>query len=184
LQEKKLSHINLPLFLGNGSLQVQDVKHRFIVTNKFGKDLWSLFKTHKKFPFGTVLNIAKQTVNILLDISQYGPKWNASVTFQLQVLEYIHSKDYVHCDVKGANLLIGNTPSTKDRVYLVDFGLASKGTVHEIYTEDARKICNGTIEYLSRDAHRGGEHCQNLWFSLISVNLERKQYERYHGQFL
>jgi vaccinia related kinase len=62
LDKKKLSHINLPLFLGNGSLQVQDVKHRFIVTNKFGRDLWSLFKTHKKFPFGTVLNIAKQTV--------------------------------------------------------------------------------------------------------------------------
>jgi len=76
--------------------------------------------------------------------------------FQLQVLEYIHGKDYAHCDVKGANLLIGNTPSTKDRVYLVDFGLASRCTSDAVYTEDARKSNNGTIEYLSRDAHRGG----------------------------
>lgn len=69
----------------------------------------------------------------------------------------MHSKDYAHGDVKGANLLLGNTNSTKDRVYLIDFGLASRCTTDEVYTEDARKCNNGTIEYLSRDAHRGGK---------------------------
>ncbi|XP_059474807.1 serine/threonine-protein kinase VRK1-like [Neocloeon triangulifer] len=134
LKQKKLPHLNLPQYLGSGSHEIKGMKHRFVVTNKFGEDLWSIFKLHKKFPFGTILRIAQQT---------------------LQVLEYIHSKDYAHCDVKGANLLIGNTSSTKNRVYLVDFGLASRCTSDAVYTEDARKSNNGTIEYLSRDAHRG-----------------------------
>ncbi|XP_065340100.1 serine/threonine-protein kinase VRK1-like [Cloeon dipterum] len=133
-KQKKLPYLNLPQYLGSGSHEIKGMKHRFVVTNKFGEDLWSIFKVNKKFPFGTILRIAQQT---------------------LQVLEYIHSKDYAHCDVKGANLLVGNSPSTKNRVYLVDFGLASRCTSDVVYTEDARKSNNGTIEYLSRDAHRG-----------------------------
>ena len=43
-------------------------------------------------------------------------------------------------------------------VFLVDFGLVSKyqrGGVHLEYKPDPRKMHDGTIEYLSRDAHIG-----------------------------
>ena len=44
------------------------------------------------------------------------------------------------------------------QVYLVDFGLAyrySVDGVHKEYKEDPRKAHDGTIEFTSRDAHKG-----------------------------
>lgn len=73
--------------------------------------------------------------------------------FQLDALEYIHSKGYVHADVKGANILLG--PSG-DQVYVVDFGLACKYSSAKVFTPDPKKMHDGTIEYLSVDAHYGG----------------------------
>ena len=44
------------------------------------------------------------------------------------------------------------------QIYLVDYGLAYRYTVdgvHKVYKEDPRKAHDGTIEYTSRDAHKG-----------------------------
>ena len=43
---------------------------------------------------------------------------------QIDVLEYLHTNDYVHADIKAGNLLLG----IKDphQSYLVDYGLAVK----------------------------------------------------------
>ena len=79
---------------------------------------------------------------------------------QLDVLEYIHSKEYVHADIKGSNLLIGHKPTTENQVFLVDFGLAryfANDGRHKEYKYDQRKAHDGTIEFTSRDAHIGGE---------------------------
>lgn len=75
------------------------------------------------------------------------------ILLQLNVLEYIHNRTYVHADIKGANLLLDI--KTQNYVYLVDFGLASHYTTKE-YKLDPKKAHNGTIEYTSRDAHMGG----------------------------
>lgn len=45
----------------------------------------------------------------------------------------------------------------QDKVYLVDFGLASHYTTKDEYKLDPKKAHNGTIEYTSRDAHIGGK---------------------------
>ena len=73
------------------------------------------------------------------------------------MLEYIHSKGYAHNDVKAQNMLLGHGRGGRD-VFLVDFGLVSKyerNGVHLEYKPDPRKMHDGTIEYLSRDAHIG-----------------------------
>lgn len=76
-----------------------------------------------------------------------------SFGFQFDVYEYIHGCTYVHGDLKGSNMLLGLGRSGGAQAYLVDFGLA----VHVASEDkpDPKKMHNGTIEYTSRDAHRG-----------------------------
>ena len=79
--------------------------------------------------------------------------------------EYIHSKGYVHKDVKGSNLLFekhsaaaGTSDGKGRKVFLVDYGLVSKYThrgVHKAYVRDERCAHEGTLEYTARDFHLG-----------------------------
>lgn len=103
---------------------------------------------------------------------------------QVSVLEFIHENEYVHADIKAANLLLGyrNPEQVKLgsemnmmcsshiytyirfhyesvlQVYLADYGLSYRycpAGVHKEYKECPKKGHNGTIEYTSLDAHRG-----------------------------
>jgi len=132
---------HLPMLRGHGSYQhkVTDT-YRFLVIDRLGKDLDKTFMNGANLlPISTVASVTVQVVT---------------------ALEYIHYKGYTHNDVKAANLLLGVGDRAKD-VYLVDFGLCVKymkggqdGT-HKEYKADPRKAHDGTIEYLSRDAHIG-----------------------------
>jgi serine/threonine protein kinase len=74
-------------------------------------------------------------------------------------LHYIHSKHYLHRDIKPDNLLFG-LGSSQSHVYLVDFGLAKKfrdpqtGT-HIAYSDG--KGLSGTSRYTSVNTHVGIE---------------------------
>lgn len=70
-------------------------------------------------------------------------------------MEYIHDLGYTHGDIKGGNVLVGISGDSKGQWYLVDFGLATKYSTDKEFKPDPKKAHNGTIEYLSRDAHYG-----------------------------
>ena len=74
----------------------------YLVMDVLGSSLNSLFKqNHKIFSLATVLNIGLQIVDIL---------------------EYIHSKNIIHRDIKPDCFLIGKEEKTK--IYIIDFGFA------------------------------------------------------------
>ncbi|XP_077297829.1 nucleosomal histone kinase 1 [Arctopsyche grandis] len=130
----KLKYLGIPVYIGSGSHEYNNTKYRFVVMERYGKDLWHKFlECGRQFPTHTVFRIAIQMLN---------------------AYEYIHSRTYVHADLKGGNILFGLKKGVENQTYLVDFGLASHYTVKD-YKFDPKKAHNGTIEYTSRDAHNG-----------------------------
>ncbi|XP_053610909.1 serine/threonine-protein kinase VRK1-like [Plodia interpunctella] len=134
MKSKKLNSLGMPTYHGNGSHVYKGEKYRYLVLERYGKDVWSLFKDcGRQFPPATVFQLGLQ---------------------MLDVLEYIHSRGYVHADIKGANILMGLQKGKENQAYLVDFGLATRVSDKE-FKPDPKCAHNGTIEYTSRDAHLG-----------------------------
>ena len=150
LKLHKLAYLSLPEFYSFGISP--DGKLRFLVMQRLGRNLESV-----------------------LDVFNW--KLPEALTYQvtlalLEALEYIHSCGFVHADIKGSNIIFGHGAEETRKVYLCDFGLATKQALgiyfitrfckhfHFIlfylaYKEDKKLQHNGTIEYTSREAHRG-----------------------------
>ncbi|XP_033972372.1 inactive serine/threonine-protein kinase VRK3 isoform X1 [Trematomus bernacchii] len=74
----------------------------------------------------------------------------------LDVLQYIHSNEYVHADINAENIYI--KPGQKSQVYLVGYCHAFRycpGDQHVEYREDSRTPHEGSMEFISLDAHKG-----------------------------
>ena len=135
IKMKKLSYLGVPKLYALGSHEFSKKPLRFLVLEKFGCDIQKFFEQKKIFPVSTCYRIAIHLID---------------------ALEYLHSHEFVHADIKGANILLD--PARGDRVYLLDYGLASRykpNGNHIPYKEDPRKAHDGTIEYTSIDAHKG-----------------------------
>uniref|UniRef100_A0AAG5CZ41 non-specific serine/threonine protein kinase n=1 Tax=Anopheles atroparvus TaxID=41427 RepID=A0AAG5CZ41_ANOAO len=134
-KSRKLKHLGMPHFIASGTHMLNNVKHRFLVIPRYGASLQSLYLRHNKcLPVQTVYRAARQ---------------------MLDVLEYIHSCEYVHADLKGDNILFGVGDRGQERLYLVDFGMTNRIVTDKQFKPDPKKKHNGTIEYTSRDAHQG-----------------------------
>ncbi|KAM9294295.1 serine/threonine-protein kinase VRK1-like [Gastrophryne carolinensis] len=131
-----LKYLGVPRYWGSGLHNKSGNSYRFMVMDRFGKDLQKIFEeSGKQFPHKTVLQLGLRLIDIL---------------------EYIHEHEYVHGDIKASNLLLHH--KHPDQVFMVDYGLAyrySPEGVHKEYKEDPRRCHNGTIEFTSRDAHLG-----------------------------
>jgi serine/threonine protein kinase len=68
-----------------------------------------------------------------------------------EALEYVHSQQIVHRDVKPHNLILG-----RDGIILVDFGIAR---LFEDQTEDEGTIGIGTPRYMAPEVFAGGSVC-------------------------
>lgn len=137
-KEHKLKHLGMTRYHGSGSHTYKNIKYRFLVMERFGPDLQKVLDEKKnKLTMQTVYQIGLQI---------------------LDVYEYLHSKEYIHADVKTSNLCIGRHSGTENNVFLVDLGLSTRftsGGKHKERKFDPRKAHDGTIEYTSRDAHIG-----------------------------
>lgn len=131
---KSLKHLGMPRYVSSGTHLTPTASYRFLVTDRLGQNLWTVFqKSNSVFPAPTVLRLGAQVMD---------------------ALEYIHSRGYVHSDIKGENILLSGTADSCSQIYLVDFGLADMFTTQD-YQPNPKKAHNGTIEYTSRDAHNG-----------------------------
>uniref|UniRef100_UPI00398ED20A serine/threonine-protein kinase VRK1-like isoform X1 n=1 Tax=Pristiophorus japonicus TaxID=55135 RepID=UPI00398ED20A len=132
----RLSFLGIPTYWGSGLAEHNGRSYRFMVIDRLGADLQKVLEEGRtKLSKATVLQIGSQ----LLDI-----------------LEFIHEHEYIHGDIKSANLLLGFT--NHKEIYLADYGLAFRyhpNGAHKEYKEDPKKGHNGTIEFTSIDAHKG-----------------------------
>ncbi|NXL84054.1 VRK2 kinase, partial [Alectura lathami] len=133
---KKIRCLGIPVFWGSGLAEYKGKSYRFMVMERLGKDLQRIFEEcGSRFKKETVLQLGAR---------------------MLDTLEYIHENEYVHGDIKAANLLLGYT--NPHEVYLADYGLSYRycpNGNHKQYQENPRKGHNGTIEFTSIDAHKG-----------------------------
>ncbi|NXS36989.1 VRK2 kinase, partial [Pomatostomus ruficeps] len=133
---KKIRCLGIPVFWGSGLAEYKGKSYRFMVMERLGEDLQRIFEDcGRRFKKEIVLQLGAR---------------------MLDTLEYIHENEYVHGDIKAANLLLGY--SNPHEVYLADYGLSYRycpNGNHKQYQENPRKGHNGTIEFTSIDAHKG-----------------------------
>ncbi|KAG7229914.1 hypothetical protein INR49_009632 [Caranx melampygus] len=150
MKSRKLDFLGIPTYWGSGLAECNGLSYRFMVMDRLGSDLQKVWK--KGHPTKTtVLRLGQELVD---------------------VLEYIHENEYVHADIKAANLMQGYRDPEK--IYLVDYGLSNRYCpqgVHKEYKENPKKGHNGTIEYTSLDAHKGLAQLVSL---IVGAQLELK----------
>ncbi|VVC32408.1 Protein kinase domain,Protein kinase-like domain,Protein kinase, ATP binding site,Serine/threonine- [Cinara cedri] len=131
--DKKLIELPLPSFYGFGSIDYNFNKYRFIVIEKFDKDLEAFLKSvSDNLLLGAVINIIRQMID---------------------ALEYIHECGYVHWDIKSQNIFVGKKPK-ENHVYLGDFGMVTKYKTENV-VPNKKLANNGTLEYIALDGHVG-----------------------------
>ena len=83
-------------------------------------------------------------------------------------MEYIHSKNFIHRDVKPDNFLMG-LGKKGNLVYIIDFGLAKKyrdARTHQHIQYRENKNLTGTARYASINTHLGigrMKHLSQSW---------------------
>lgn len=91
--------------------------------------------------------------------------------FQISRIEYIHSKNFIHRDVKPDNFLMG-LGKKGNLVYIIDFGLAKKyrdARTHQHIPYRENKNLTGTARYASINTHLGIGKCIMTWNFLIPI---------------
>ena len=124
-------------FVGDEKTEDGKVFH-VMVMDLLGKSLEDLKTEVKKFDLKSTLNIAIQMI---------------------QRIKVVHEERIIHRDIKPDNFLMGGNESTKNTVYIIDFGLAKcyKSSDGEHIPFRDGKNLTGTARYASVNTHIGFE---------------------------
>ena len=128
-------------------------ENNFLIMELLGKSLEKIFSYYqRKFSIKTVIQIAYQMI---------------------EKIEFIHSKGYIHRDIKPGNFLIGKGDN-KNKIYIIDFGLSKRYLdkslrIHIPYKEG--KGLTGTARYASLFTHFGIEQSRRDDIECIAFNL-------------
>ncbi|GAA51907.1 serine/threonine-protein kinase VRK1 [Clonorchis sinensis] len=148
--QNSLKFLGIPRYVSSGLFSPPGkASCRFLIMDRFAGDLESVLKTRKL-----------KTVNVVRAASHV-----------LDALEYLHSRDYAHADIKASNLLYNDS---FEQVTLVDFGLVHLfriGGVHCQQKPDPKFKHNGTLEFCSRDAHTGLPPARRGDLEILLYNL-------------
>ncbi|KAG8083665.1 hypothetical protein GUJ93_ZPchr0016g2635 [Zizania palustris] len=108
----------------------------------------------------------------------------------ISILEKLHSKGFVHGDVKPENFLLGlpGSPDEK-KLFLIDLGLASKwkeSSGQHVDYDQRPDVFRGTIRYASVHAHLGRtgsrrDDLESLAYTLIFLIRGRLPWQGYQG---
>ncbi|CAA6664699.1 unnamed protein product [Spirodela intermedia] len=107
----------------------------------------------------------------------------------ISILEKMHSKGFVHGDVKPENFLFGQplTPQEK-KLYLVDLGLATRwrdnSSGQHVEYDQRPDVFRGTVRYASVHAHLGRtasrrDDLESLAYTLIFLHRGRLPWQGY-----
>ncbi|KAJ8561294.1 hypothetical protein K7X08_027484 [Anisodus acutangulus] len=110
----------------------------------------------------------------------------------ISILEKLHSRGYVHGDVKPENFLLGTsgTPDEK-KLFLVDLGLATRwrdtSTGLHVEYDQRPDVFRGTVRYASVHAHLGRtgsrrDDLESLAYTLIFLLRGRLPWQGYQGE--
>lgn len=132
IKTNRMDFLGIPSCVGFGP----HADYRFLIFPNMGQCLQSVMeKENKPLTEKTVLQLACRIVD---------------------VLQYIHSNEYVHADITAENIFI--QPEQKSQVYLAGYYHAFRycpGGKHVEYREGSRTPHEGTTEFISLDAHKG-----------------------------
>ena len=127
--------------------------HNYLIMELLGKSIDKLFSDcMKQFSYKTIFQIGYQMI---------------------ERIEYVHSKGYIHRDIKPGNFVIGKGDKNKI-LYIIDFGLSKKyidkNTFKHIPYKEGKGL-TGTARYVSLFTHYGIEQSRRDDIEGIAYNL-------------
>lgn len=138
-EAKLLRHLQGGAGIANVYYADVEGDHNVMVMDLLGPSLEDLFNyCNRKLSLKTVLNLADQ---------------------MLDRVEYLHSKNFIHRDIKPDNFLIGAGKKNRT-LFMIDFGLAKRyrdPRTHQHIPYKENKNLTGTARYASVNAHLGLE---------------------------
>ncbi|KAJ0020211.1 hypothetical protein Pint_31340 [Pistacia integerrima] len=141
--------------------------------------------------FSAVMNISHHVVEAYSSIFMAVMKAACIAVEALSILEKMHSRGYVHGDVKPENFLLGQPATAQEKkLFLVDLGLATKwrdsGSGHHVEYDQRPDMFRGTVRYASVHAHLGRtasrrDDLESLAYTLIFLHRGRLPWQGYQG---